>query len=101
MPPPAPTRVAEAAEVSNLSGKEPVIRRPCSANVSYAWAMSSGVTPCLRPPSVIAGFDETGVRMPILSASRATFFVPTWRPTAAKTELSEYVSALASVDEPA
>jgi hypothetical protein len=27
MPPPAMTRVAEAAEVSNLSGKEPVIRR--------------------------------------------------------------------------
>ena len=38
--------------------------------------MSSGVTPCLRPPSVIAGFVETGVRMPIRSASRAIFFVP-------------------------
>ena len=63
--------------------------------------MSSGVTPWRRPPSVIARFDETGVRMPIRSARRATFLVPTLMPSAAKTELSENVSALATVDCPA
>ncbi len=35
------------------------------------------------------------------SASLATFLVPTWMPSAAKTELSENVSALATVDWPA
>src|ERR1700754_2614368 len=63
--------------------------------------MSSGVTPWERPPSVIARFEETGVRMPIRSASLATFLVPTLMPSAAKTELSENVRALAIVDWPA
>ena len=56
---------------------------PPVANVWYAWAMSSGVTPSRRPPSVMAGFEDTGVRMPIRRAVRATRFVPTCRPTAA------------------
>jgi hypothetical protein len=43
--------------------------------------MSSGVTPSRRPPSVIARFFETGVRMPIRRARCAIFGVPTWRPT--------------------
>ena len=78
----------------------PVTRRPSAANVSYACAMSSGVTPCLRPPSVIARFAETGVRIPICRASRAMRLVPTWMPTAANTELSDAVSAPASVFVP-
>jgi len=79
------------------AARVPVTRCPPAWKVSNAWAMSSGVTPCSSPPSVIARFEETGVRMPILRASRATFFVPTSMPAAAYTELSEYVSALASV----
>src|SRR5512133_1453165 len=39
--------------------------------------------------------------MPMRSASRAIFFVPTEMPTAEKTALSEYVSPPASVCEPA
>ena len=62
--------------------------------------MSSGVTPCFRPPSVIAGFEDTGVRMPICRARREIRFVPTCRPTAAKIELSDAVSAPASVFVP-
>ena len=45
--------------------------------------MSSGVTPWRRPPSVIDGLVEIGVRMPIRRAMRAIRLVPTWRPTAA------------------
>ena len=63
--------------------------------------MSSGVTPCLRPPSVIAQLCETGVRMPIRRASLAIRLVPILMPTSAKTELSEVVVALASVVTPA
>ena len=48
-----------------LDPSVPVTRSPSAANVSYAWAMSSGVTPSFRPPSVIAGFADTGVRIPI------------------------------------
>src|SRR4051812_29798125 len=62
--------------------------------------MSSGVTPCLRPPSVIAQLWETGVRMPIRRASRATRLVPILMPTCAKTELSEWVSAFSSEETP-
>ena len=74
---------------------------PPVANVSYACAMSSGVTPSLRPPSDIARFVETFVRMPIRRASRATLRVLTCRATWAYTELSENVVALASVVTPA
>ena len=63
--------------------------------------MSSGVTPSLRPPSVIAQLRETGVRMPIRRASLAIRFVPTLMPTSAKTELSEVVVAAASEVTPA
>ena len=52
--------------------------------------MSSGVTPCFRPPSVIAMFVDTGVRMPISRAILAMLRVPTLMPTSAKTELSEW-----------
>ena len=45
--------------------------------------MSSGVTPCLRPPSVIAKLRDTGVRMPIRRASLAILRVPTLMPTCA------------------
>ena len=62
--------------------------------------MSSGLTPCFRPPSVIARLCETGVRMPIRSASFAIFFVPYLMPAAANTELSEYVSACPSERAP-
>ena len=74
---------------------------PPVANVWYAWAMSSGVTPSRRPPSVIAQFLDTGVRMPMSSASLATRRTPTFRPTCAYTALSEKVVALASVVTPA
>ena len=57
------------------------VRRPPRAKVWYACAMSSGVTPSLRPPSVIARLCDTGVRMPSRRASRAIFRVPTWTPT--------------------
>ena len=59
------------------------VRRPFCAIVSYAWAMSSAVTPCLRPPSVMAKLLETGVRIPIRRASLAIFFVPVWTPSCA------------------
>jgi hypothetical protein len=45
--------------------------------------MSSGVTPCSRPPRVIAGLREIGVRTPMRRASRAIFGSPTLRPTSA------------------
>ena len=61
----------------------PVTRRPPAAKVSKACAMSSGVTPSRRPPSVIAGLAETGVRMPMRVAVAATLRVPTWMPAAA------------------
>ena len=63
--------------------------------------MSSGVTPSLRPPSVIAQLCETGVRMPMRRASLAIFLVPVLIPTSANTELSEVVVAFASVVTPA
>jgi hypothetical protein len=85
---------------ARLAPSVPDTRRPSAANVSYACAMSSGVTPCRRPPSVIARFDDTGVRMPIRRARRATFLVPTLMPTAANTELSDAVSAPARVFVP-
>ena len=75
----------------------PYTRSPPLANVSYACAMSSGVTPFLRPPSVIAQLLETLVRIPIRSASRAIFRVPILMPTCANTELSENVIARARV----
>ena len=59
----------------------PVTRRPPSARLEYAWAMSSAVTPVFRPPSVIAGLRETGVRMPSSLALRATRFRPAFMPT--------------------
>src|SRR4051794_34943911 len=55
--------------------------------------MSSGVTSCFSPPSVIAGFEETGVRMAIRSASTGTGLVPTRGPTAAQSGLSDSLSA--------
>ena len=82
---------------SSLEPSVPEMRRPPVWKVSYACAMSSGVTPCSSPPSVIARFEETGVRIPILRVSFATRLVPTSMPAAAYTALSEYVSALASV----
>ena len=51
--------------------------------------MSSGVTPTVSPPIVIAGLVDSGVVMPILCASLAMCLVPTLRPTSAKIELSE------------
>src|SRR3954452_14661535 len=63
--------------------------------------MSSGVTPWCRPPSAIATLWETGVRMPIRRASRATFLGPTRMPTWTYTELSEYVVASDRVRTPA
>jgi hypothetical protein len=62
--------------------------------------MSSGVTPWVRPPSVIAKLWETGVRIPIRLASRAMRLTPVWIPSAANTELSENSSALVSVRSP-
>ena len=58
------------------------------------------MTPSLSPPSTIAGFVETCVRIPILCASEAIFLVPTFSPTSANTELSDLMSASASVEEP-
>ena len=43
--------------------------------------MSSAVTPVFRPPSVIAGLRETGVRMPSSLALRATRRRPAFMPT--------------------
>ena len=63
--------------------------------------MSSGVTPILRPPIVIAGFVEIGVRIPMRCAVAAMWPVPTSIPTSAYTELSDYVVASSSVREPA
>ena len=51
--------------------------------------MSSGVTPTVRPPIVMAGLVDSGVVMPISCASWAIRAVPTLRPTSAKIELSE------------
>ena len=65
------------------SASVPLTRSPPWAIVSYACAMSSGVTPTVRPPMVIAGLVESGVVMPILRASRAMREVPTRRPTSA------------------
>ena len=63
--------------------------------------MSSGVTPCCRPPSVIAQLCETGVRMPIRRASRAIFFVPTLMPTCGEDGVvGERASRCASVVTP-
>ncbi len=45
--------------------------------------MSSGVTPTVRPPIVIAGLVDSGVVMPILWARRAIVVVPTFSPTSA------------------
>ena len=45
--------------------------------------MSSGVTPTVSPPIVIAGFVESGVVMPIRCASSAILRVPTFSPTSA------------------
>ncbi len=46
-------------------------------------------------------FEETGVRIPMSSASFAMRFVPVLMPTCAKTELSEKAVAWASVVTPA
>ncbi len=62
--------------------------------------MSSGDTPSLSPPSVIAQLVETLLRMPMRSASRAILRVPILMPTCAKTELSENVVARARVVMP-
>ena len=62
--------------------------------------MSSAVTPVFRPPSVIAGLRETGVRMPSSSALRATRRRPAFMPTCTYTELSESVVADARLAEP-
>jgi hypothetical protein len=67
----------------------PVTRWPPVWKVSYACARSRGVRPCSSPPSVIARLLDTGVRIPISSASRATFFVPSLMPAVAYTLLSE------------
>ena len=48
-----------------------------------------GVTPILRPPIVIAGLVEIGVRMPMRCAVAAIWPVPTSIPTSANTELSD------------
>ena len=61
----------------------PLTRSPPWAIVSYAWAMSSGVTPTVSPPIVIAGLVDSGVVMPIRWASRAILRVPTFSPTSA------------------
>ena len=45
--------------------------------------MSSGVTPTVSPPIVIAGLVESGVVMPIRWASSAIRWVPTLSPTSA------------------
>ena len=78
----------------------PYTRSPPLAKVSYACAMSSGDTPCFRPPSVIAQLVETLLRMPMRSASRAILRVPILMPTWANTELSEKVVARPSVVMP-
>ena len=73
---------------------------PLLAMVEYAYAISSGVTPSWRPPSVIAGFVEIGVRMPMRRAIRAIRRVPTCSPSWANTELSEVVVAVRSDSTP-
>src|SRR5262245_9440133 len=80
---------------------EPETRRPPVANVSYACAMSKGVTPWRRPPSGSAKLCEIGVRMPIERASAATRLGLTFIPTCTYTELSEYVVADRNVVIPA
>ena len=72
---------------------EPEIRFPPAAKLWYACAQSSVETPCLKAPSVIAGLVDTGVRTPMLVMSREILLVPVFKPTAAKTALSETVSA--------
>ena len=67
----------------------PLTRWPSWARVWKACAMLSGVTPCSRPPRIIAGLVEIGVSMPISWAVLAMFSVPTCRPSSAYTELSE------------
>ena len=68
-------------------------RLPPVANVSYACAMSSGVTPIFIAPRIIAGLGETGERIPMCMASLATRLVPVrpsaWSPRREYTELSE------------
>src|SRR2546423_4205726 len=68
--------------------------------VEYAYAISSGVTPSLRPPSVIAGFVDTRVFRPIFWAIFATRRVPSFKPSSANTELSEWAVAFARVVTP-
>ena len=48
----------------------------------------------------MAGLVESLVRMPIFSASRAIRFGPVLRPSSANTELSDLISAFASVVVP-
>ena len=59
------------------------VKRPRWASVWYACAMSSGVTPSRRPPSVMAQLVDSGVRIPIRPASRAIRRVPVLMPTCA------------------
>ena len=63
--------------------------------------MSSGVTPWLRPPSAVARFVDTLVRMPASRASFDTPFMPISFATCTYTALSEKVVARASVCDPA
>ena len=58
------------------------------------------MTPSWSPPSVMAGFVETGVRIPIRRAIRAIRRVPTFRPSWANTELSDVVVAVRSDSTP-
>jgi hypothetical protein len=51
--------------------------RPPVARVPYADAISSGLTPYVRPPSTIAGEELMGEVMPIALATFTTFCTPT------------------------
>ena len=73
---------------------------PLLAMVEYAYAISRGVTPSCRPPSVMAGLVEIGVRMPMRRAILAMRRVPTLSPSWAKTELSDVMVAVRSDSTP-